>query len=80
VEEAGALIRSSGNAIYALDARQSVGQIPVKVKKIGCEVMTATGRKYLRAPRGTGFSFVSSRRVDRVDPPGIDGHSAFLDR
>jgi selenocysteine lyase/cysteine desulfurase len=39
--------------------------------------MTATGRKYLRAPRGTGFAYVSSRVIDRVDPPGIDGHSAF---
>ncbi len=77
VEEAGALIRSSGNAIYSLDACQSVGQIPLDVQLIGCDVMTATGRKYLRAPRGTGFAFVSSRLIDRVNPPGIDGHSAF---
>jgi cysteine desulfurase / selenocysteine lyase len=77
VEEAGALIRSSANAIYSLDACQSMGQIPVDVRRIGCDVMTATGRKYLRAPRGTGFAYVSSRVIDRVDPPGIDGHSAF---
>jgi selenocysteine lyase/cysteine desulfurase len=77
VEEAGALIRSSGNAIYSLDACQSVGQIPIDVRQIGCDVMTATGRKYLRAPRGTGFAYVSGRLIDRVDPPGIDGHSAF---
>jgi cysteine desulfurase / selenocysteine lyase len=77
VEEAGALIRSSGNAIYSLDACQSLGQIPVDVGQIGCDVMTATGRKYLRAPRGTGLAYVSSRIIARVDPPGIDGHSAF---
>jgi selenocysteine lyase/cysteine desulfurase len=77
VEEAGALIRSSGNAIYSLDACQSIGQIPLDVQQIGCDVMTTTGRKYLRAPRGTGFAFVSSRLIDRVNPPGIDGHSAF---
>jgi cysteine desulfurase/selenocysteine lyase len=77
VGEAGALIRSSSNAIYSLDACQSVGQIPIDVRHIDCDVMTATGRKYLRAPRGTGFAYVSSRLIDRVDPPGIDGHSAF---
>lgn len=77
VEEAGALIRSTGNAIYSLDACQSMGQIPIDVREIRCDVMTATGRKYLRAPRGTGFAYVSSRLIDRVDPPGIDGHSAF---
>jgi cysteine desulfurase/selenocysteine lyase len=77
VEMAGVVIRSSGDAIYALDACQSVGQLPVDVEAIGCDVMTATGRKYLRAPRGTGFAFVSRRLIDRVDPPGIDGHSAY---
>jgi selenocysteine lyase/cysteine desulfurase len=77
VEEASALIRASTNAIISLDACQSIGQIPIDVQEIGCDVLTATGRKYLRAPRGTGFSFVSNRLIDRVDPPGIDGHSAF---
>ncbi len=77
VAEAGAVIRSRGNAIYSLDACQSVGQIPIDVRQIGCDVMTATGRKYLRAPRGTGFAYVASRLIELVDPPGIDGHSAF---
>lgn len=77
VEEAGAVIRSRGNALYSLDACQSVGQIPIDVRQIGCDVMTATGRKYLRAPRGTGFAYVSRRLIERVEPPGIDGHSAF---
>jgi cysteine desulfurase/selenocysteine lyase len=77
VGEAGALIRSSGNAIFSLDACQSMGQIPIDVQRIDCDVLTATGRKYLRAPRGTGFAFVASRLIERVNPPGIDGHSAF---
>jgi selenocysteine lyase/cysteine desulfurase len=77
VAEAGALIRLSSNAIYSLDACQSTGQILIDVRQVGCDVMTATGRKYLRAPRGTGFAYVSRRLIDRVDPPGIDGHSAF---
>lgn len=76
VGQAGALIRSSGHAIYALDACQSLGQMPVDVQAIGCDVLTGTGRKFLRAPRGTGLVYISRRIVDRVDPPGIDGHGA----
>ena len=76
VEEAGALIRAAGEAIYALDACQSLGHMPVDVRAIGCDLLTGTGRKFLRAPRGTGLVYVSGRLLDRIDPPGIDGHSA----
>ncbi len=61
---------------YFLDACQSLGQLRVDVDKIGCDVLTATGRKWLRGPRGTGLLFVAAEIVDQFDPPGIDASSA----
>jgi selenocysteine lyase/cysteine desulfurase len=76
VAEAGAIIRAHGDAIYLLDACQAIGQLPVDVRTIGCDVLTGTGRKFLRGPRGTGVLYVARHLIDRIDPPGIDGHSA----
>lgn len=62
---------------YLLDACQAVGQIPVDVKEIGCDFLSASGRKYLRAPRNTGFLYVKQSWLDNgIEPPAINSHSA----
>jgi cysteine desulfurase / selenocysteine lyase len=75
VEEIGAVCRQAG-VPYAVDACQAVGQLPVDVEAIGCDVLSGTGRKFLRAPRGTGLLYVRRSMAERIDPPGIDGSSA----
>ena len=61
---------------YLLDACQAAGQMPLRVEQLGCDMLAATGRKYLRGPRGTGFLYIRQSMLERLEPTPIDMCSA----
>ncbi|WP_344055488.1 aminotransferase class V-fold PLP-dependent enzyme [Microbacterium lacus] len=71
VHEIGGLARRYG-AAYVLDATQSVGHLDIDVARIGCHVLVTTGRKFLRAPRGTALAFVQRDCAAMLPPSAPD--------
>ncbi len=64
------------NVPYLLDACQAAGQMRMDVEALGCDFLSATGRKFLRGPRGTGFLYVRDHWLETLEPAMIDHFGA----
>ncbi len=74
----GRVARAAG-VPYFIDAAQAVGQLPIDVADVGCDVLSGAGRKALRGPRGTGLLYVRRDFLPRLTPAFVDTYSAPLD-
>ncbi|MEV3962722.1 aminotransferase class V-fold PLP-dependent enzyme [Nocardia sp. NPDC050193] len=73
---AAARIAREAGAFVLLDACQSAGQLPLDVAELGVDALSATGRKWLRGPRGTGFLYLRPELAAMMEPGRLDLHSA----
>ncbi len=69
-------VTAAAGVPYLIDAAQALGQVPVDVQALQCDILKSAGRKHLRGPRGTGLLYVRKSLLDKLEPAWVDVSSA----
>ncbi|MDE2427152.1 MAG: aminotransferase class V-fold PLP-dependent enzyme [Burkholderiales bacterium] len=69
-------VAAAAGVPYLIDAGQALGQIPVDVQALQCDILKSAGRKHLRGPRGTGVLYVKRSFLSTLNPAWVDVASA----
>jgi len=69
---------------FVVDGIQAMGVEPINVRALGIDVFTSGCQKWMLAPQGCGFFYLSDRVRDRITPPfmswlGADWKMNFSD-
>ncbi len=80
VAEIGAIAQES-NALFAIDAAQSAGHLPLNVMELQPDFVACSGHKGLLGPLGTGLLYIAPGREDTLAPlrQGGTGSRSELD-
>ena len=58
-----------------VDAAQSVGQMPVDMKDLGCDFYSLPGHKWLLGPDGTGALYIRQELIPQIQPFKVGHHA-----
>src|SRR5688572_17313895 len=61
-------LAKSRDILTIIDGAQAGGNIEVDVRAMGCDAYAAPGHKWLLAPKGTGFLYISKAAASRIQP------------
>ncbi len=61
------------DVLSLVDAAQSVGHMPLDVRKLGCDFLVAPGHKGLLGPQGTGFLYAREDLLAELEPLLVGG-------
>jgi selenocysteine lyase/cysteine desulfurase len=79
VAEICALARAR-HCIAVVDGAQAVGGVDVDVKALGCHAYATSCHKWLLAPKGTGFLYLSEELGNAIDPISLQaGREVYSD-